>query len=248
MNTVWEKLERRLARLAVARRAPLASTTGVVTFSFDDVPQSACRRGRDILERYEATGTYYVCGGLTGKESATEPFHDEDDLRSLMCTGHELGSHGYGHLNYQQIGLDRVREDIERNRTFFGDLGYETDPTSFAYPYGCVNPKVKGVCGARFASSRGILGGVNAGSVDLGLVKAVPLYSRTLTSEGVVDLIAEAAREKGWLVFFTHSVVAAPDEFGCTPELLDLAVRCAAESQCRVLTMNEALTHFSISI
>jgi peptidoglycan/xylan/chitin deacetylase (PgdA/CDA1 family) len=247
LKSLRQKFERRFARLAAARRVSLDGKSGVVTFSFDDVPQSACRKGRDTLERYEARGTYYVCGGLTGERSSTEPFHDEDDLKSLMRAGHEIGSHGYKHVNYQQIPIDQLSEDIRRNCEFFDALGCETDPTSFAYPYGCVSPKVKRVCGARFASSRGILGGVNTGSVDLGLVKAVPFYSRGLTPDEVLGMIARAEREKGWLVFFTHSVVAAPDEFGCTPELLDFAVSKATESQCGVLTMSEALAHFSIS-
>ena len=36
----------------------------MVTFTFDDVPASACDLGASILETYDARGTFYVAGAL----------------------------------------------------------------------------------------------------------------------------------------------------------------------------------------
>jgi len=233
-----------VARVAAASRIRMSNPTGVVSFSFDDVPQSGCRKGRGILESLDVAGTYYISGGFTQKlVDGGEPFHDWDDLRSLMGGEHELGSHGYGHLNYQQISIDEVRADLEKNRQFFSELGLERPLQSFAYPYGCLNTRVKRACAELFASCRGVLGGINTRTVDRSLVKAVPLYSWKLTERKVASLIERAERDAGWLVFYSHSVIPHPNAFGCTPQLLEFAVRTAVRSNCRVLPVGQALEY-----
>jgi len=240
-NPMWAKVERRLARVFNSKKTTLDNESGLVSFTFDDVPQSACHIGSRILEEHGFVGTYYVCGGFTDQGCHQERFHSRDDLIALVERGHEVGSHGYGHLDYQSVSLGEVEADIEKNRGFFLELGWAQPPRNFAYPYGCVSPAVKALCGDRFLSSRGILGGVNGDPCDLALLKAVPLFEERQSEESLARLIEQTARSKGWLVFFTHSVVSDPGRFDCTPELLESAVRRAAESGCRISTVGSVL-------
>jgi len=247
-NNLWHKVERRLARHLAAKRIRMRNNTAVVSFTFDDVPQSACRTGRDILERYGCRGTYYVCGGLTDWSSSNGSMHSRADLLSLLDAGHELGCHGYGHQNYQTLTIEEIRADISRNRIFFEELGCDVVALNFAYPFGCVSPVIKRVASHEFVSARGIRPDLNAYQADLALLNAPPLYEYLWNESSLGKLIDRNARKKAWLIFFTHEVVDEPDQFGCTPSLLDFAVRKAQESGALVLPVKHALEHIGFRL
>jgi peptidoglycan/xylan/chitin deacetylase (PgdA/CDA1 family) len=228
------KIERRMARLLGGRRLWLPRDRAIVSFSFDDVPLSACETGASILEAAGARGTYYVCGGLEGGGNGT--MFDAASLRRLNHKGHEIGSHGFAHLDYQSITAAEVETDIRRNDDYFEAVGLPR-ATTFAYPYGCVNPAVKRVCGERFVASRGVESRANIGSVDLDLVKAVRLYAHS-TSESL--LAAEFRRAKlkgGWIVIMTHAVTESPGDFDASPDLLQTAVGLAGNLGFAILSV-----------
>jgi peptidoglycan/xylan/chitin deacetylase (PgdA/CDA1 family) len=239
------KLERRAARVMHSKTIPMRNEVGVVSFSFDDIPRSACLAGRKVLESHDAQGTFYACGGLTDqpREGDADGFHSRDDLKSLAGAGHELGCHGFGHISYQTHGEATLRTDFEHNREFFTDLGCDMPPRNFAYPFGHVSPRAKAIAANSYVTARGVQPGVHVGSVDLALLKATPLYESTITEDQVANLIARTERDKGWLIFFTHGVTHSPDRWGCSPGLLDFAVRTASQSTCRVLSVVHALGH-----
>jgi peptidoglycan/xylan/chitin deacetylase (PgdA/CDA1 family) len=239
-DTLWRKVARRLAIFAAPRRVSLQSRSGIVSFTFDDVPQSACHQGRDILERYNFRGTYYVSGGLTDSNGSQARKHSRADLQRLLTAGHELGCHGFAHKNYQTLTSQEIRADIDRNRAFFQDLGGSL-AVNFAYPFGCVNPAVKRLIGDTFISARGIRARLNLEYADLALLNAVGLSDCLWTEESLAQLIGRAAQKKAWLIFVTHAVAPDPDRFGCTPSLLEFAVREAKTCGCRVMTVKDVL-------
>lgn len=235
-----DKVARRLARRLHRRPGLLRNPAPMVTFTFDDVPRSACLEGRRRLEQFGVHGTFYVCGGLTAAQG-DEPMHTRADLVSLLRDGHEIGCHGFGHVDYQAVDIERVREDLDHNRRFLLDLGLPADGLSFAYPFGCISPRVKREVAARYASARGVVGGPQVGEVDLGVLASVPLYSAALDTAQVSAMVEHNARVGGWLIFFTHGVEPDPRSHGCEPALLDHAVRSALDTGSRVLPMREAL-------
>jgi len=240
-SSVLAKLERRIARHVVKRPKALQLTAPVVTFSFDDVPQSACVMGRRLLERFDAHGTYYVCGGYTGTVRE-QPMHTLDDLHSLMDAGHELACHGYGHLDHQAQGSLRASQDMDRNRRFLQELGaIQGGELNFAYPFGCVSAGIKRVVQGRYLSARGVVGGQHLGSADLNLLGAVPLYDATITPERVSALIEHNARAGGWLIFFTHGVLDRPAAYDCSPQLLAHALNVAQATGSQVRSVRSAL-------
>jgi hypothetical protein len=82
---------------------------------------------------------------------------------------------------------------------------------------------------------------LNVLRADLALLNSPPLYQHLWKEHSLAELIDRNARENGWLIFFTHGVVAQPDEFECTPALLDFAVRKALASAARVVPVKQAL-------
>lgn len=236
------KVERRLAQRLHRRPGQLRNPKPIVTFTFDDVPRSACMEGRRRLEQFGVLGTFYVCGGLTAVQG-DEPMHTRPDLVSLLRDGHEIGCHGFGHVDYQAVDIGRVREDLDRNRRFLLELGVPAERLSFAYPFGCVSPRVKREVAALYASARGVVGSSQVGEVDLGVLASVPLYTATLDARRVSALVEHNARVGGWLIFFTHGVEPDPRSHGCDPALLDHAIRSARDTGSQVLPMRDALAH-----
>ncbi len=239
------RIERRATRLLHRKTIPMRNERGVVSFTFDDVPTSACTTGRDILERHDCFGTYYVSGGLTGqpRDGDSGRFHDEDELRALAAAGHELGCHGFGHHSVQDSDRATWESDLDRNAEFFAKLGLDLGPRNYAYPLGHVTPAAKAEIGRRYVSARSVGRGIHKGRVDLAQLRATPIGPGETTEAEIAAMIEEAERDRGWLIFVTHGIVDDPDPWGCTPALLDFAVRTAAASDCRVLSIAHALGH-----
>lgn len=235
------KLERRMALKLERRLAEIRLGAPTVSFTFDDVPQSACLQGRSVMEARDALGTYYVCGGFTGTVREV-PMHTLADLRGLMQAGHEIACHGYGHCDHQAMAVAAAADDMDRNLQFLQDIGAAAPGRlNFAYPFGCVNAGVKRLTSDRYLSARGVTGGLHSGQADLNLIGAVPLYASRLSPADVTALIERNAREGGWLVFFTHGVAEQPSAYDCTPRLLDHALQVARATGSRVQTMRAVL-------
>ena len=242
---MWAKVERRLARITPSRTVAMNNDKGLVTFTFDDAPQSACRTGKGLLEEKGARGTYYLSGSFYDQEGDDGPFFDRKDFLDLIENGHEIACHGFGHLNYQTLTSEEIRHDIEKNQQFLRDMGLELPAENFAYPYGCVSPRVKRLCGDTFASSRGVTAGINSSRIDLALLKSFPLYESLWTGEKLEDVMRETVKTGGWSIFLTHEVSERPSKYGCTPALLEQAVAAAAKSGCDIVTVREGLARIA---
>ncbi len=240
-TTTWQRVERRLAKVLNRRMCRMQNAGGLVSFSFDDVPASACRTGLSILERHGALGTFYVCGSLTDTVAPEGEMHTHADLKRLQSNGHEIGSHGFAHLNYQHLSVQRAYEDICANRAFFAENGMDKAGATFAYPFGCASLRSKALIAQEFACARITEGGVNLKTMDLGLLKAVPLYSGRTTEQAISASLKRTAAAAGWLIFYTHDVCDSPGRYGCTPRLLEFAAREARHLGLTVLPVQDAL-------
>jgi peptidoglycan/xylan/chitin deacetylase (PgdA/CDA1 family) len=239
------KIARRLARYLTRSDAALTPPQGLVTFTFDDAYSAACDVGAEIIERGGGRATYYVCGGLDQALTLDPKYHGSADLRRLQSAGHEIACHGFGHLNYQETTSDEIRRDLDLNAAYFEENGIKS-PRNFAYPYGCVSPRVKEICAERFRSARGVQAASNCNRVDLSLLKSVPLYSTTSNEPGVIRIIEQARDRKEWLIFFGHDVTRDPKYFDMMPELLQCAVSAASRCNLPILTVDAALDQFHV--
>lgn len=233
------KVSRFLARNIHTKALPMRNAQPLVTFSFDDVPASACSVGTRILEQYGARGTYYVSGGGCGAPSPSGPLATIDQLRAVHARGHEIGCHSYSHAPVAGVSAYDLAADIERNRTFLQAVGSGIAVRNFAYPYGGFTFRTKRWLEARFDSCRSLIPGVNKSVADLGLLKTWPLENASVDRCRIIDVVAEAARTKGWLIFTSHDVDDDPSRFGVSPALLAFAAATARDAGCRLVTAAE---------
>jgi peptidoglycan/xylan/chitin deacetylase (PgdA/CDA1 family) len=213
----------------------------VASFSFDDFPRSAWTVGGPILERYGAKATYYPAGVFCGAHEDGMDYFTAEDLVACARAGHEIGCHTFGHRHGSKVSSADLVAEIEQNAAFLARHLGDMPPSSFAYPYGEVTPRTKRLLARLFPVSRGIYPGVNAGTVDLAQLKAIPLEQRSWRAADVERYVAEAVEQTGWIVFFSHDVAAQPSPYGATPEMLEHALDTATRAGLDILPVKHAL-------
>jgi peptidoglycan/xylan/chitin deacetylase (PgdA/CDA1 family) len=226
------------------RTVSLGDHGPIVSFTFDDFPRTAFTTGGSILERFGARGTYYTAYGLMNTKDELVQFCSED-IDALLEHGHELASHTYGHISCRSVSCQRFCEDVESGSRAIEEAS-GTNATNFAYPFGHLTLRTKQSLAQSVTSARSIFPGFNGPEIDLNLLRANSLYGGMENVEAAHELIAENAKRKTWLIFYTHDVSPRPSPFGCTPKLLEAVVSCAAQSGSRILTVREALTEAGI--
>jgi len=112
---------------------------------------------------------------------------------------------------------------------------------NFCYPFGRTSLPRKLQLLKCFDSCRGIYEGINAGIVDLAMLRVIELYDRTLTQEKLDRVLRETRARNGWLIFYTHDVAEAPTWIGCSPGLLGATVAAAQKAGMACLTIRQAL-------
>ena len=221
------RFNRMTAHLAKTRTLAGVSGGPILSICFDDFPKSAWTRGGSLLERYGAKATYYAAGRFCGRTIGGTVYFDRSDLAQVALTGHEIGCHSYSHERGTRVPSPELADDYARNREFLGERLPRVEFSSFAYPYGDVSARVKALAAEHYATARGIRPGVNINPIDLALLKAMPLESRSWTAPAMEDLAWEAARTNGWLILFTHDVDETPSPYGVTPGMLSHALDIA---------------------
>jgi peptidoglycan/xylan/chitin deacetylase (PgdA/CDA1 family) len=238
------KVGRRLARFMA--RDPIAVPPGraAVCITFDDIPVTACTAGAQLLAQAGGRATYFASGGFD-TDGSQDRFHTGDDLVRLHAEGHEIGCHGFGHLDYQSVPADAVSADLKKNQRYFEEIGVPP-AQSFAYPYGCVNPAIKRICGDAYGLCRGIHPGINTDQADRRLLPAIPLYDATWSTGKSEQTLETVARTEGIVVFFTHGVEEAPGPFDCSPRLLSETLAIANRFDLPLLTMSAAFGRMTV--
>jgi peptidoglycan/xylan/chitin deacetylase (PgdA/CDA1 family) len=221
------------ARAAVTGRLPVKTARSrleapLASVSFDDFPRSAWTTGGPLLAKHGARASYYASGRFCGAvEDGIEYFH-RGELKEIEAASHEVGCHGFGHIRGPQAASDALDLDFERNALFLEQELGGFRASSYAYPYGDVSPRTKVLAARRYAVSRGIYAGVNAGNIDLAELRAVPIEARRWRPDRIDAAVQAAKARRGWVIFFTHDVSPAPTPFGCTPEMLDYVLQSLA--------------------
>jgi len=241
-ETVVAKVSRFLARHTRTKVLTLGNALPMITFTFDDVPASACSTGAAILEQYHARGTFFVSGAGCGAASPGGRLATTEQLGALHAKGHEVGCHTYSHPPVSDIAHDELVADLERNRCFLKGISSGIAARNFAYPYGDLSFRTKRYLETRFDSCRSLLRGVNEGAADLGALKTCPLENATIDRTEILEFIARTVRVNGWLIFSSHDVEERPSKFGVTPDLLAFAVKASRDAGCRLVTVADGLT------
>jgi peptidoglycan/xylan/chitin deacetylase (PgdA/CDA1 family) len=240
-STFKARINNRLARHL--RKAPLRlrNKHPIVSFTFDDAPESAATSGVAILDYYNAKATFYVAGGLVGQWSGHWQGISKHGILELHRRGHEIACHTFSHRAVPDLAADRLADEIEQNRRYLLALDPSIQIENFAYPYGMGSVLRKTQLARTFRSARGIIPGANHGVVDLQFLRSTPLINRNIDFDGIDRAFDEAIETNGWLIFYGHDVAGDPSPYGCTPELLRHALDAASRRGVAIMTVADAL-------
>jgi peptidoglycan/xylan/chitin deacetylase (PgdA/CDA1 family) len=224
------------------------SDTPSVSFTFDDVPVSAATQGADLLEEAGARGTYYIAGGLLGLKTDEWQVIGPEAVIDLHARGHEIGCHSHSHTRADRMSPGAIEADIARNHACLRAIEPSLLLKNFAYPYGQTTYAWKKRLNGHFRSSRSVRPRINSGPTDAQFLHAVPLVDREIDEAGIDRAFETAARDKGWLIFYSHDVATSPSAYGCTPRLMRHALKAAERFGVRIETVNAALTRIGARI
>lgn len=231
-----------VARQFCSKPLALRNARPMVSFTFDDVPASACEIGARIIEQRDGRSTFYVAAAGCGTAIPGEPGHASiDQLRKMWANGHEIGCHTYSHSAVRSLSLDQLDAELGHNQAALKKINGNLMVRNFAYPYGDMSVRTKRYLETRFASCRSGHAGINSGVVDLGALHAWPLQNASLDRAKIAELITQTVQSRGWLIFYSHDVAERPSEFGISPDLLESAVYMAKQSGCVLPTIAEGL-------
>jgi peptidoglycan/xylan/chitin deacetylase (PgdA/CDA1 family) len=238
---IVNRLSNRLIRRFGSRPRTIGNDARLISFTFDDVPQSALDAGAVILEKYGVHGTFYVAGGLLGKVEMNRPVITLEGCRELARRGHEIGSHTFAHKPLRRLWGRRLADDLDRNAACLEQATGLAAPENFAFPFNAAWPMARPTLRRRFRSCRAAGRGINRGPVDPMMLKSIAIEGPDTEARALTRTIDELVRNPGWLIFFCHDVSDSPSPYGCTPEAFELLVRHAVESGCEVVTVSRAL-------
>lgn len=236
-------------RRFAAKTLHISGEHPVISFSFDDVPDSALYSGATILEKYGLRGTFYIAGQLAGTSEPDRKLISEAGIAELAERGHEIGCHTYSHPNIATLNSAQLQSEIDQSRSFLSRIlgkrwGATGAQLNFAYPYNAVSYFAYRRMAKNYRSCRAGENRINRGATCLQMLFGMEIGR---PDEDVVQLKAEIDAVKaqpGWLIFFTHDISDTPTPYGCTPAAFEKLVQYAVQSGCTILTVNEALDHY----
>lgn len=228
--------------LVFRRTMGLRNIGPVVTFTFDDFPRTAYTAGGGILKGFGLAGTFYTAFALMNSWNHAGHHFCLDDLYALVADGHELASHTLHHVSGRELSTPAFVQEVLQGRAALQRVPGLSVSDNFAYPFGAVRTVAKRAVGRAMLSCRSSYGGVNGPIVDLNLLRANPLYGHTEQLDVVRRLLHRNEELSGWLIFYTHDVRTRHSPYGCTPALLEAAVKLALDSSANILAVRDVVS------
>jgi peptidoglycan/xylan/chitin deacetylase (PgdA/CDA1 family) len=247
LQNLLTRASRRLARHYNSKPFKMQNRTPLVTFTFDDCPESAYVNGASILEDHGIHGTFYIAAGIADTDDTYWHVITPDQIRALHDRGHEIGCHTYSHVNVETLNAIRMDEECRMNHNMLRRLCGDIQLTNFCYPFGCLSLPRKLQLQKRFDTCRSIYEGINVGTIDLALLKVIELYNRTLTQEKLERVLRDTCDHNGWLIFYAHDVADPPTFMGCSPSFLRSTIETVQGMGLSCVTIREGLRQIGYS-
>jgi peptidoglycan/xylan/chitin deacetylase (PgdA/CDA1 family) len=170
---------------SLRRGQPFPDRSFVITF--DDGYQSVYEEAFPVLERYGMSATVFLTVGEKGVASPRgrlpsltgRSMLSWKEIQEMQRSGIDFGAHTITHPDLTLLSSDQVKAEVREAKSIIEDaLG--TPVTSFAYPYGRYNGRVREIVRKHFACAcSDKLGLVSQSSDHYALERVDAYYLRT---------------------------------------------------------------------
>ena len=233
-------LRKKASQYRYVKQANIALDQAVVSFTFDDVPESGFENGMEILHRYGFAGTFYVALRFLDNETSETRFR-ESHLRRARELGHELADHTHDHLEFYETSYQEGLDDMRRNKAHIQEILPAYEFRNFSYPFGHQTLAARRIVYDHFETGRGNEAGINRGRTDLNNLKSIRLYEKSRPLSTIFQTIEDAVQHPGWLIFYTHDIQENFSRYGCSPAYFEEVVRHCHDRKIRVLPVEGAV-------
>lgn len=138
-----------LASRVAAARSPAAAGR-VAALTFDDGFADNRHELLPVLVARGVPATVFVVGGWLGgshPDAPGTPIVSADDVVALHRAGVEIGGHAMGHVDLRTVPAGELAADLSSCRTLLSGL-IDAPVTSFAYPFGAADDRVRAAVAA----------------------------------------------------------------------------------------------------
>lgn len=113
-----------------------------VALSFDDGYVNNYYHAFPLLQKYNATATFYVIKNAVG----TYNYMDDNQLEELLKAGMKIGSHTMSHTNLTTVDESLLQREIAGSKMLLGQRYEDLVVESISYPNGAYNDVVISAC------------------------------------------------------------------------------------------------------
>ncbi|WP_320198755.1 polysaccharide deacetylase family protein [Agrobacterium sp. rho-13.3] len=243
LKYVRDRITERAVRALPVSTLNVTCIRPIVSFTFDDVPDTAHSAGAKILEDNGVRGTFYIAGGLLGKKEPDRDLISAEGCQLLSQSGHEIGCHTFAHKAVRTLSGEELRHDFDRNAEVLDSFDLSIGRRNFAYPYNQGSLRHRQAFAKRYTTARGGGDRINRGLVNRSYLWGMEIRQPESDALSLVRQIDAVVAQPGWLIFFAHDISRKPTPYGCTPDTFSVLVRYAVSKGCLVLPVRDALQH-----
>ncbi len=178
-----------------------AQALSIVSFTFDDAPNSVVEIGLPILDKYDIDATVYISTRNTQRKG----FMDWNKIALVANSGWEIGAHTHTHAHLTKVSDQLILGEIQTSMGIFAKHGYK--PVHFASPHGDYDDRVIEILKRHYKSHRAAWPiGMNTIHPDPYQIASYYL-ARNTTLEELKKLLNDLQIRGGWVVFQIHGVL-----------------------------------------
>ena len=163
-----------------------------ILLTFDDAYVETVQFALPLLEKFGFGGCFFAITGhdLIAKCWEGLPIMTMEDLRSLPVRGIEIGAHTRTHPDLSSVDDLTLESEVKGSREDL--VKSELSPTSFAYPYGIVDDRIRNIAAKNYDIAFTCVEGLNDIHTDLMLMRRTCVSSR----DTLIDIALRA--RLGW--------------------------------------------------
>jgi len=175
----------------------------LVSLTFDRGLRSAYLNAVPLLDRYGYRATFYV----SPLNIETPGFMYADELTGLSEARHEIATQGYARKDLTTLSSTALEDQLRRGKEYLANAGFPI--SDFAPPFGKADAEVEWFARKYFATSRGLVSGINTRqNLDPYNLKVLVIGSDT-SLQKLETALANTKKSNGWLILVYRSVGTA---------------------------------------